>query len=148
MKSLALILLFFTGTLHANPIITELGQYVSNNKISKLSVEATGKEVYFDFTTKEQDGHSTGTSGFIDRTARWAFLLQEERVLWVYRGGDKVLSIEHMQQPEGPQVSVGVGKAILHIKTDRDLIPKALLEFIEKEPEKTPNREATGRSRS
>ncbi|AHF93969.1 hypothetical protein OPIT5_01635 [Opitutaceae bacterium TAV5] len=55
--------------------------------------------------------------------------------LWVYRGGDSVLAVTIEAAPPEPSQFI-TSKRIFDLKTERNDIPKALLESIEKKPNK------------
>jgi hypothetical protein len=141
MKTYLIFLLILTMAmpLRANPLIQKPGVYVSDQKTSELSISATEAKISFNFKHTEKDGRSCGTSGFFDSTVRWAFMLEGERKIWIYRGDGRVVATDLLMN-NGPQVSVTSGSIVfqLDIESDRNAIPAELLDFINNKPDPSP----------
>ena len=133
LPTLFFIAFIWVTPISASTIIQKIGHYKSPKESSELHIQEKKDQIEFKFTYTGQDGRSSGTSGHCDASLPWAFFFQNETTLWIYKGGDTVMSID-VTEHSGPQVSFSVGKTILQIKSERAFIPKELLEFIEKTP--------------
>jgi hypothetical protein len=140
MKTYRIFLLILTMAmpLRANPLIQKPGLYVSDQKTSELSIKATEAKITFNFKHTEKDGRSCGTSGVFDSTVRWAFMLEGERKIWIYRGDGRVIATDFLMNDD-PQVSVTSGSTVfqLDIESDRNSIPTELLNFINNKPDQS-----------
>jgi hypothetical protein len=141
MKTYLIFLLILTMAmrLQANPLIQKPGLYVSDQKTSELSIQATEAKISFNFKHTEKDGRSCGTSGVFDSSVRWAFMLEGEKKIWIYRGDGRVVATDFLMN-DGPQVSVTSGSTVfqLDIESDRNSIPTELLNFINNKPDQSP----------
>ena len=137
MKKLLLICLAMTlaSQMAASSIIQKPGLYTSDQKSSELSIQEKDKKISFVFTYKEKDGRCCTSSGIFDSSLRWAFILEGETKFWLYKGEDTVMSINTLLHSE-PQVSFTSEHTILQLQimSDRDSVPKDLLEFIDHKP--------------
>jgi hypothetical protein len=136
MKRLILILSLILAPLSAvaaekAAVIAKVGHYTSEKHTSELVVKERGADVVFSYTHTGADGRKIGTNGECKAGQLWAFLIEDEITLWIYRGGDTILRVTY-EDLGGPQVSFTSGQTILQLKTERDAIPAPLLEFIDK----------------
>jgi hypothetical protein len=140
MKTYLIFLLILTMAmpLRAGPLIQKPGLYVSDQKTSELSIVASEAKISFNFKHTEKDGRSCGTSGVFDSTVRWAFMLEGERKIWIYRGDGRVIATDFLMNDD-PQVSVTSGSTVfqLDIESDRNSIPTELLNFINNKPDQS-----------
>jgi hypothetical protein len=133
------LILAMAMSLRADPLIQKPGLYVSDQKTSELSIQATEAKISFNFKHTEKDGRSCGTSGVFDSSVRWAFMLEGEKKIWIYRGDGRVVAKDFLMN-EGTQVSVTSGSTVfqLDIESDRNSIPSELLNFISNKPDPSP----------
>jgi len=138
MKPLLILILFVIAGLKtqaADQVIRSVGEYQSRLRTTNLSITSDNKNVKFRFSFKGKDGRVTSVGNQCRISDTWACFIQDEMTVWFYKGGDTV-TVSTIIEKEGSTLEFSSSSGVFDIKRERDLIPKALLEFIEKTPSK------------
>lgn len=112
------------------PVIRSVGEYLSPLRTTKLLITNDDQNVKFRFSFKGADGRVTTVENQCGVSNRWACLIQGEMTVWFYKGGDTVTVVTIIEK-EGSSLEFSSATGVFNIKAERDLIPKAFLEFIE-----------------
>jgi hypothetical protein len=133
MKNLLFVVLFLlVVNLNAsNELIRSRGNYLSPNGKSKVAVLDDRKDVVILFSFVGPDLRVTSIEHKFDSGKKWACFISDEMTLWVYKGGDRVVSSTIVEK-SGAALEFSALNGVFDVKADRNLIPKILIEFIER----------------
>lgn len=112
-----------------NQVIRSPGQYQSPGKATSLRI-STDENPQATFSHVGVDARVTKSEIRLGQSNKWACLIEDEMTLWVYRGGETVLTIT-IVPGSADRLDFTTSNRIYDLATERSAIPKPLLSAIE-----------------